>query len=72
MPISIPLDQMSVEEKLQAMESLWDDLRARAPDIASPDWHGEILGEREKAIERGDEQFEDWVTAKKNIKSRTS
>ena len=72
MPVSIPLDKMSIEEKIQAMESLWEDLCARAPDMTSPDWHGEILAGREAAVERGEERFEDWETAKKDIKSRIS
>lgn len=54
------------------MESLWDDLRDRAPDMASPDWHGEILAGRQGAVERGEEQFEEWETARKNIKNRIS
>ncbi|MGH8427482.1 MAG: addiction module protein [Gammaproteobacteria bacterium] len=72
MTASLSLEGMSIEEKIQAMESLWDDLRTRAPDMASPDWHGEILAGRQAAIERGEEQFEDWETAKKNIKNRIS
>ena len=72
MTTSLLLDEMSIEEKIQAMESLWEDLRAHAPDMASPDWHGEILAGRQAAIERGEEQFEDWETAKKKIKNRIS
>lgn len=71
MPVSIPLEQMSTEEKIQAMESLWDALRTHAPDMVSPDWHGEILAKRQAAAELGEERFENWETAKKNIKSRT-
>jgi len=52
------------------MEMLWDDLCARSDDLASPAWHGELLAEREKAIQRGDEQFEDWDFVKKEIRKR--
>jgi hypothetical protein len=36
MASNLPLKTMSVEEKLQAMESLWDDLCANAESMASP------------------------------------
>lgn len=67
MSTSIPLQDMTIEEKLQAMESLWDDLCARAAQMPPPAWHGEVLAEREAALERGEEQFEDWETAKRKL-----
>ena len=30
----LPLEKMSVEEKIQAMESIWDDLCGRADSLA--------------------------------------
>jgi hypothetical protein len=72
MASTLPLEKMSVEEKLQAMESLWDDLCARAGDVASPGWHEEVLAEREALHERGEDEFEDWEEAKRNIKNKVS
>ena len=69
MSISLPLEKMSVEEKLQAMESIWDDLCDQADSLASPDWHGEVLADREAVLQGGDE-FIDWETAKQNIKKQ--
>ena len=34
----LPLKEMSIEEKLRAMESLWDDLCGRAGSMSSPAW----------------------------------
>jgi hypothetical protein len=67
MSVSIPLEKLSIEEKIQMMELLWDDLRSRAGIITSPPWHGKILAERRAAVERGDEQVEDWQTARWKI-----
>jgi len=67
---TLPLDQMSVEEKIQTMESLWDSLLHENSEIASPDWHGEVLAEREVAIERGEARFEDWEAAKEKIRKQ--
>jgi hypothetical protein len=58
---------MSVEEKLQMMEALWDDLSQNADEIQPPAWHGEVLAEREAAIARGNEQFVDWEAAREKI-----
>jgi len=67
---TLPLDQMSVEEKIQTMENLWDSLLHENSEIASPDWHREVLAEREAAIERGEAHFEDWETAKEKIRKQ--
>jgi len=72
MASTLPLDKMSVEEKLQAMESLWDDLCSRAGVLTSPPWHGEVLAEREAMQQRRDDEFEDWEDAKRNIKKKVS
>ena len=59
---------MSVKEKIQAMESIWDDLCEHADSPVSPTWHGKLLTERKAALERGDDQFIDWDIAKRSIK----
>ena len=67
----LPLEDMTVEEKLRAMEALWDDLCQRAEGVPTPAWHGKVLMERAAAVERSDESIEDWETAKTNITKRT-
>ena len=54
------------------MEALWDDLCQREEDVPVPQWHKELLDERERLIEQGSAQFADWETAKKHISERTS
>lgn len=66
----LPLEKMSVEEKIQAMESIWDDLCGRADSLASPAWHGEVLTDREAALQGGDDEVIDWEAAKQNIKNQ--
>ena len=72
MAIVLPLDKMSVEEKLLAMESLWDDLCGKAEVMSSPVWHEAILTERDATLQRGEDEFEDWDTAKRNIRNQIS
>ncbi|MFW6241072.1 MAG: addiction module protein [Thermodesulfobacteriota bacterium] len=66
----IPIEKMSLAEKLQLMERLWDDLARHHKDLPSPDWHGDVLAERMKAIQEGRTGFEDWEAAKKWLLGR--
>ncbi|MCP4109438.1 MAG: addiction module protein [Desulfobacteraceae bacterium] len=61
------LKEMSTEEKLRAMEMLWDDICRNVPDFLSPAWHENILKEREKKLKEGKDRFVDWDHAKKDI-----
>lgn len=68
----LQIEQMTVAEKLSIMEELWDDLRMRAGGVPMPLWHKDLLEERERFIETGEAQFDDWETSKKRITERTS
>jgi hypothetical protein len=59
---------MTLEEKLQAMEALWEDL-SRDPDtFESPAWHGDVLRERDEQVAAGEAEFVDWEQAKAEIR----
>lgn len=68
MSVSLKLDQMTTEEKLQAMEALWVDLTANEKEFESPAWHAKVLQEREERVRAGQESFIDWETAKKELR----
>ena len=68
MGISIKLDKMTIEEKIRAMESLWDDLCKHADSIPSPSWHKDILSQREDAVKKGKEKFLDWNEERERIR----
>jgi hypothetical protein len=61
------LEKMSIEEKIQTMENIWDDLCKKADGILSPQWHEKVLQEREAGINDGKEVFINWNDAKKKI-----
>ncbi|HEV7667724.1 MAG TPA: addiction module protein [Thermoanaerobaculia bacterium] len=69
---ALPLSEMSVEEKLQTMEALWEDLSRNAALLESPAWHDEVLRERDRQIEAGEASFMDWEQAKAHIRNRVS
>jgi hypothetical protein len=47
--ISIPLDKMSLAEKLEAMEAIWADLSQTPSQVPIPDWHREVLKTRRES-----------------------
>jgi hypothetical protein len=70
MSAKLPLDEMSLEEKLQAMEALWEDLSREPDHIESPSWHQDVLKETECKVESGEAMFTDWEKAKSSIRDR--
>jgi hypothetical protein len=72
MPVRLPLSDLSVAEKLQLMEVLWEDLSRNAEKLESPEWHREVLEERERRIASGEARFSDWEQAKADIRKRVS
>jgi hypothetical protein len=68
MSTTIDLQEMTTPDKLRLMEALWQNLSATAPEVTSPGWHGEILGERDRLAASGEETFIDWEIAKKQLR----
>lgn len=71
MSTELQIDQLTVAEKLRIMERLWEDLRARADGGPVPQWHQDLLDEREQLVETGEARFDDWDAAKKRISDQT-
>jgi hypothetical protein len=67
----LPLNEMTIREKLAMMETLWDELSNTPGAIESPDWHAAILEERQKKIDDGTARFKDWKTAKSDIRKKS-
>ena len=72
MSVDVPLDQMTLPEKLLLMEALWEHLTRKPDDLPSPDWHGDVLAECRRRAESGMESFSDWETAKDDIRRRVA
>ena len=63
----LPLEKMTLLDKMTAMELLWDDLSRNMKAYPSPKWHGEILKKREDDVKCGKDEFEDWNDVKKEL-----
>jgi hypothetical protein len=70
MSTALPLDQMTIEEKLIAMDELWADLSRNQQEFESPRWHGAVLKEREDRAKQGLEKPVDWEEVKDDLRRR--
>jgi putative addiction module component (TIGR02574 family) len=66
----VSFENLSVAEKRELMEELWDDLSCRPEDVPSPQWHGDVLAERIAAVRDGRTDFVQWNDAKKRLRER--
>ncbi|MFM8982575.1 MAG: addiction module protein [Spartobacteria bacterium] len=62
------IHQLSLQEKLIAMEAIWDDISRVEESVEIPQWHKDLLDEREQLIADGKARFIDWEEAKEQIK----
>ena len=67
----LPLDQMTVEEKLRAMEAIWRSLSTREEQVPMPDWHKQVLDERQRQIDAGEARFVSLEEMKERVRKRT-
>jgi putative addiction module component (TIGR02574 family) len=51
------IKKMSIIERIQIMEALWDSLLYDDSEIESPEWHRDILEDRKRKIENGSAEF---------------
>jgi hypothetical protein len=69
MSIQLPLESMSVAEKIEAMEAIWASLSRTPADVTSPAWHEQVLAERRKRLESGESTVSEWSEVKKRLQS---
>ncbi len=69
MSTTLDLDHMTTEEKLAAMEELWEDL-SRRDAVPVLQWHKDILDERQRLIDEGKAEFIEWETAERQTRER--
>jgi len=72
MELALPLEQMTVEEKLRALQRIWEDLCRHEGDVPSPPWHRDVLEAREARVTQGAERFTEWEEAKRRIRETTA
>ncbi len=66
--IDISVSQLTLGQKLNLMEAIWDDLTKDDEILESPNWHSTILKDRDEAQSAGKISVSDWKEAKERIK----
>ncbi len=68
----LPLHQMSREEKVRALDELWNDLYPDEEAMDSPAWHLEALQETQQRYQAGLEVPMDLDEAERQLRTRQS
>jgi hypothetical protein len=63
------IEAMPLAEKLQVMEMLWESLSNREEEMEVPQWHKDLLDEREILFQHGKAVSIDWEIAKQRIRA---
>jgi len=61
------IHRLPLREKLLLMEAIWEDISREEQSLEVPQWHKEMLDERERLLSEGKAQFVDWEDAKRQI-----
>jgi len=67
---ALTIQQMSWDEKLRAMEELWESLSREESRLVSSAWHQEMLRETASRMEAGQEKPVDWAESKRDLRKR--
>ena len=55
--VASDIEHLSLAERFQAMEVIWESFLKSPEDVSSPPWHGEILSQRLAKVEAGQAKF---------------
>ncbi len=68
MRVLLNYDEIPMQEKFIIMEELWENMSRQAKDKGfTPDWHLDVLTNREKNIQNSQSYFSDLETAKERL-----
>ena len=61
--------KLPFQEKLDLLEMVWSEISPYPDELEVPQWHKDILDERETALCEGRTEILDWEDAKKEIEA---
>jgi putative addiction module component (TIGR02574 family) len=68
LPLPPPgFDELSPQEKLDYVQSLWDRIFAQPEEVPVPDWHLQLLDERLAEYEADPEAGSSWEDVREDI-----
>jgi putative addiction module component (TIGR02574 family) len=72
-PVPLPppgFDDLSVDEKIDYLQSLWDRVADTPEAIHVPDWHREIIDERLKDLDTRPDAGDSWESVQERLRKR--
>jgi len=63
-------DELTVEEKLDYVELLWDSIAARPETVAVPDWHLEVIEQRTHGGQAGSHDGRSWDDFREELRAK--
>ena len=70
MQIALPLDKMTIADKFQTLEAIWESLKHTSADVPLPAWHADVLAARRIRVKEGSSTYGDWGDAKRRLRER--
>ena len=72
-PVPLPppgFDELSVDEKIDYLQSLWDRIAATPETVPVPEWHREILTQRLTDLEADPDAGDDWAVVQERLRGK--
>jgi putative addiction module component (TIGR02574 family) len=72
-PVPLPppgFDELSVDEKIDYLQSLWDRIAATPETVPVPEWHREILAQRLTDLEPNPDAGDDWDVVPERLRRK--
>ena len=66
--VDLPLAKLTLAQKLDLIETLWDDISRDERALESPARHEEVLSDRQKAMDSGKASVGEWEEAKARMR----
>jgi putative addiction module component (TIGR02574 family) len=61
-------DDLSIDEKIDYLQSLWDRIVATSQSVPVPEWHREILDQRLMDLERDPDSGDTWEVVQERLR----
>ncbi|MBP9664161.1 MAG: addiction module protein [Pyrinomonadaceae bacterium] len=69
--IALPLERMTIAEKMDVIARIMDDLSRNSSSVPIIEWHGKVLKQRADALANGTDQFMTLEEAEVRIREKT-
>lgn len=63
--------KLPMQEKLALLEAVWAEISPEPDELDVPQWHKDLLDDRELALREGRTEVLDWEDAKRQIRAAT-